>query len=147
MASIYTLLYVSEASRIFKFDPNIDTIVNTSVAWNESVNITGVLIYSGGYFAQYLEGDKDNVDRLLDRIRADLRHHSLVVSSKELTNERLFPQWSLAYAGDIGFVKNEITRLFNSARTGKLTRQSPLRMINLMRDFIALRARIGPTIH
>jgi hypothetical protein len=147
MPRIYNCLYVSEATLSFQGDPTIEPIVRTSIAWNESVAITGVLIYSGGFFSQYLEGERDDVDRLIERIRADVRHHSLVVSKTDLINERLFPKWSLAYAGDIGFVKNEITRLFTAAHSGRLGTQAPARMINLMRDFIAVRARFGPTIH
>ncbi|WP_340312947.1 BLUF domain-containing protein [Rhizorhabdus argentea] len=147
MVSPYTLLCVSEASRGFRLHPAIDEIVERSVRRNHSVGITGVLIYSGGYFSQYLEGMQHDVDALVDRIRADPRHHSLRVMNTAIRSERLCSEWSLAYAGDAGFVQKEVTRLFAAAQNASFRTSASMRMIDLMQDFIAMRGKRGPTIH
>lgn len=147
MVSPYTLLCVSEASRGFRLQPAIDQIVERSIRWNRSVGITGVLIYSGGYFSQYLEGMQHDVDALVDRIRSDPRHHSLRVMNTAVRTERLCSEWSLAYAGDAGFVQKEVTRLFSAAQTRNCRTNAATRMIDMMQDFLAMRGKRGPTIH
>ena len=115
--------------------------------WNHSVGITGTLIYSGGYFSQYLEGMQCDVDDLVGRIRTDPRHHSLKVMNTSVRTERLCSEWSLAYAGDAGFVQKEMTRLFAAAQSRNCRNSASARMIDLMQDFIAMRGKRGPTIH
>ena len=147
MVSPYSLLCISEASERFRLNPGIDEIVNASMRWNHSVGITGVLIYSGGYFSQYLEGMQEDVDALIDRIRADPRHHSLEIMDTPCRGERLCSEWSLAYAGDAGFVRKEMIRLSAAARSVSLRRRASTRMLGLMQNFITMRGTRGPTIH
>lgn len=54
MASIFSLLYVSEACDDFYPLRGVDDIVATCIAWSDAVGITGVFIYSAGYFSPYL---------------------------------------------------------------------------------------------
>jgi hypothetical protein len=45
---------------------------------------------------QTLEGDEQEVQSLLDRIRADRRHDALEVLETTLANGRVFARWSMA---------------------------------------------------
>jgi len=147
MAAPYTLLYVSEASATFEPEVGIEKIVVPSIEWNRSVGITGLLLYSGGFFSQYLEGDQGAVEDLIAKIKRDPRHHSLVIVQTMSRPKRIFPRWSLAYAGDAAFVTNEITRLYTIAQKGTVPESAPMRLIKLMQDFLAVRAGLSETIH
>lgn len=148
MPRIKTLLYVSECTSGFRPDPGIDEIVAWSVPYNRSVGITGALIYSEGLFSQYLEGSEHQVHDLLGRIRADSRHQHLIVTREVWQDRRLFPRWSLAYAGDARFVTQEISRLYRQAefRAPKAP-DDGAQVIEIMHDFLRQRAALGPTMH
>lgn len=51
------------------------------------------LLHKSGYFVQWAEGPPAAVDRLLDRVIADLRHHGLQVLHRSLGRRRLFRPW------------------------------------------------------
>jgi hypothetical protein len=63
---------------------------------NPARGITGLLVCGGGVFFQWIEGPRDNVMHLMDRIRADPRHeHVVMLSETEEVRERLFPEWDM----------------------------------------------------
>jgi hypothetical protein len=147
MDFIYTLLYVSEASNAFQRNPDINSIFDVSVRWNESVGITGALIYSGEYFSQYLEGSMTDVQYLMEKIRRDERHHSIEIVETCTKESRLFPDWSLAYAGKSEFVQEELLSLFIGENGEEDGVSASARMINLMTDLVAIRKKFGTSIH
>jgi hypothetical protein len=52
---------------------------------NNSKNMKGILLYSEGNFFQVLEGEKTNVIELLEVIKKDDRHHSVIqILGKEI---------------------------------------------------------------
>jgi hypothetical protein len=63
---------------------------------NKKRQITGALLLLGDCFVQTLEGDEDEVQALLARIRADSRHDSLEVLETEMVAGRVFGRWSMA---------------------------------------------------
>jgi Sensors of blue-light using FAD len=64
---------------------------------NRAHDITGVLVLVDGVFLQVLEGEKDNVLNLMERIKRDPRHHGLKVYREGEIDERAFASWSMAY--------------------------------------------------
>jgi hypothetical protein len=64
---------------------------------NRARNITGVLVLVDGVFFQILEGEKDDVLDLMERIKRDPRHHGLKLYRERETDERAFESWSMAY--------------------------------------------------
>ena len=67
---------------------------------NKKHQITGALLLLGDCFVQTLEGDEDEVQALLARIRADTRHDSLEVLETEIVDGRVFGRWSMAKVAD-----------------------------------------------
>lgn len=63
---------------------------------NKKHSITGALLLLDDIFVQTLEGDEDQVQALLERIRADQRHDSLEVLDTTLIDSRVFPRWAMA---------------------------------------------------
>ena len=68
---------------------------------NKQRGITGALLLLGDCFVQTLEGDEQEVQALLARIRADSRHDSLEVLETGLVDGRVFGRWSMAKVADV----------------------------------------------
>lgn len=64
---------------------------------NESLGITGMLLYSNGSFMQVLEGEPERVDDLYARISADKRHNHVTLIIREPIPGRTFGDWSMGF--------------------------------------------------
>jgi hypothetical protein len=92
---LYNLVYCSRATPDVN-DASVDRILATARRMNPVYGITGLLVYGGGIFFQWLEGPRANVTELLARIQKDPRHTALVLlSESEEVRERLFPDWGM----------------------------------------------------
>ena len=67
---------------------------------NKEQRITGALLLLDDCFVQTLEGDEEQVQALLARIRADARHEALEVLETGLVDGRVFGRWSMAKVAD-----------------------------------------------
>jgi len=63
---------------------------------NKGQHITGALLLLDDVFVQTLEGDEQEVQALLARIRADTRHDSLEILDTSLVAGRVFARWAMA---------------------------------------------------
>ena len=68
---------------------------------NVAQGVTGLLIVKGEFFAQALEGEKENVMALFEKIKQDRRHFRVVIISREDVEERIFSNWEMGFR-DIG---------------------------------------------
>ena len=57
--------------------------------------ITGVLIFNGTHFLQFVEGPPAAVEDLIDRLRRDERHSGLEIRDERMADGRLFADWSM----------------------------------------------------
>ena len=92
---VFRTIYVS-STRKPQSDDVIEEILATSRRNNRVQGLTGLLIYDGKRFLQYLEGEEGSVRDAIARIRADERHYALVVLSERQTARRQFAEWSMA---------------------------------------------------
>lgn len=77
----------------------VSDIIATARSFNAAHGITGVLIFDGERFCQFIEGPPDEIDGLVERMRADARHVAFTTLISDATaQERLYPYWSMAYA-------------------------------------------------
>lgn len=76
-------------------EADIEAIGEQSRANNERLDLTGVLMASGGLFYQVLEGPADAVDEVYARIANDSRHTDLLLLGSEENVERIYPDWSM----------------------------------------------------
>lgn len=91
-------LYLSRRAARLQL-PEIDRIAQTSRGRNAELKITGVLLFDGLHFAQYLEGPAASVGPLVERIRMDPRHEDFrVLHHGPHHGEPIFIGWSLVYA-------------------------------------------------
>lgn len=91
---LYQLIYASvrltECS-----DLEIKKILDSANRNNGKYNITGVLLYSQSKFLQVLEGSKDEILGLYDKIKEDKRHKNVIMISLKPIDQRYFPSWQM----------------------------------------------------
>lgn len=71
--SLSQVVYTSVLANQHGLDA-VTSIVRSARAKNPKLNVTGLLLFDGTHFCQYLEGPAANVAWLLERIRSDARH-------------------------------------------------------------------------
>ena len=64
---------------------------------NNALNITGILLFFDGGILQVLEGDKDVIQGLYQKIASDSRHTNLTKLIDRSANKREFPAWSMGF--------------------------------------------------
>jgi hypothetical protein len=80
----YAISYVSTASEKLT-EIEIKKTLEFSKNWNSDHDITGILLFSEGNFFQVLEGDKELLQDLFERIKSDSRHKNVIrIFEKEI---------------------------------------------------------------
>jgi len=90
---LHSIIYLSKSNQYFS-DKELDYLTSTSKKKNNELSITGFLIYQKGYFAQYLEGPKENVDLIGEKIKQDNRH-DIVVWLENGIDKVNFNEWDM----------------------------------------------------
>ncbi len=130
MSKIHQLLYISNAVEDLSYT-DIRDILEVSRRNNARENITGVLVYREGYFLQLLEGSKDSVLKLVEKIKEDDRNFKLRVLVEGDADDRLFADWSMAFLdGDIEANTTEnLIDLFDLCLQSGLTQKTMLMLM------------------
>jgi hypothetical protein len=68
---------------------------------NAARKVTGILVHKNGEFLQYLEGPKDVVTALYDKIANDKRHERIKIIENGDLEERVFPNWEMGFASEV----------------------------------------------
>ena len=107
------LLYVSRQAEATP-DSLVESILLQSRRNNPELGITGVLCHGGELFLQVLEGGREAVNLLYNRIVCDRRHKSVTLLHYEEILERRFGGWTM---GQVNLAKiNSSTILKYSER-------------------------------
>lgn len=95
---LYQLVYTSALAP----DASVTCIADicrVSRVRNQQESITGLLIFDGLRFCQYLEGAREKVRALAQSICEDVRHERFMIHHEgEFDGPRLFRDWSMGYA-------------------------------------------------
>jgi hypothetical protein len=91
------LIYASRAAGAVNAEV-LMPIMKASRSKNAAAGITGVLVYSDGVFLQLLEGGRNAVSGLYNRIACDTRHRDVVLLAYDEVDERRFAGWSMGQA-------------------------------------------------
>ncbi|GGD28791.1 BLUF domain-containing protein [Aureimonas glaciei] len=73
----------------------MDDVVTFAEEFNRRNGITGVLAFDGFQVVQILEGPRDVVEALYDRILKDDRHEGIVTLQNHEIEVARFPDWSM----------------------------------------------------
>jgi len=107
------LLYASRLAQAAS-DSLIDPILQQARRNNPELGITGVLCHGGDLFLQVLEGGREPVNLLYNRIVCDRRHKAVTLLQYEEILERRFGGWTM---GQVNLAKvNSSTILKYSER-------------------------------
>lgn len=107
-----SLIYVSRSRLVLPAQAEeVDRIVAGSIERNAALAVRGALIFTERHFAQLLEGPGDSLDALMLSIERDWRHERVTVIERRAIDGYRFPDWSLAYWGDAGYMDNQVARV------------------------------------
>ncbi|HET9024025.1 MAG TPA: BLUF domain-containing protein [Burkholderiaceae bacterium] len=88
------LLYASRSEGAVTHDI-IESILQSSRQHNPAMGITGVLCHGGDVYMQVLEGGRDAVNALYNKIVRDARHHDIALLHYQEVAERKFAGWTM----------------------------------------------------
>lgn len=92
----YALVYYSTA-RFGLTEEEVSQILETARNANKRLYITGCLLLFRNEFLQILEGERETIVTLFERITKDSRHYNInLIYEGEISN-RLFKNWDMAY--------------------------------------------------
>jgi hypothetical protein len=104
---LYTLVYVSSAVVEFTAE-DLRAMLKKIRPRNEACSITGMLLYRDGCFVQAMEGEKEAVLALQQKIYLDPRHHNIITLYQSEIPQRMFASWSMGFKnlGDLDPAEN-----------------------------------------
>ena len=95
-SSLYCLSYVSTQVQQLGNDQLL-AILEKARETNARLGITGLLMHRDDSFFQVLEGDRDAVLRLFDKIRVDRRHQRVEIVTEGYLPSREYSDWQMAF--------------------------------------------------
>lgn len=78
-------------------EPEIGRILTQSRRNNEPKQIGGVLCFGNEIFFQCLEGEREAVEKLYDKLHEDPRHRDVTLLRKRPVEQRRFKLWAMKY--------------------------------------------------
>jgi hypothetical protein len=91
------LVYASAARQEFT-TPELAELLARARERNTELEVSGLLLYKSRSFLQVLEGERDHVDPLYERIGKDRRHDHILLIVRRTVEERTFSGWSMGFA-------------------------------------------------
>lgn len=85
----------SSVARPDLVDAALDRIVADATAFNRVAGVSGALMFDGTRFVQYIEGPRDGLDSVFQRIVNARAHMNLHVLARMPLKARWFPRWSM----------------------------------------------------
>jgi hypothetical protein len=121
---LYHIIYHSLASGAGMSSEGLLVLLRQARAYNQDHRLTGLLLYAAATkeFVQVLEGPRDEVERIYQKIAHDQRHKHAFVLHEALATGRMFPDWRM------GFVATELKDLHTTGYfplVGEPSRQRP----------------------
>ena len=93
---LFQLIYVSRATVEFSQEDLRELLENARVN-NHKLGIGGLLIFEDGDFIQVLEGPKEEVLELFDKIKRDHRHTEVKKLFLQKTDKKEFGEWEMGF--------------------------------------------------
>ena len=98
---------------------NLSALCRSAQKYNATAQITGILTFHNGAFAQILEGPEPALRELLSRITEDTRHFNLRVSADGPIDQRCYADWSMEYLIPNDFVHKQIEGFLQQANAAR----------------------------
>lgn len=88
------IVYVSEAVPGFTSE-RLKTLMEDAARFNRSAGVTGVLLFDGRHFLQYMEGPADGLDVAFSRFSGAASHTALMELARGRVGQRRLPFWPM----------------------------------------------------
>ncbi|NVK01607.1 MAG: BLUF domain-containing protein [Oceanospirillaceae bacterium] len=95
---------------------DIESILAASRANNSRAEITGLLCFSHHHFLQCLEGSREQVNQLYNKITRDSRHAEPFIIDYSEISERAFSSWAMGYVPDTAISRELILKYSTSGQ-------------------------------
>lgn len=106
-------------------EAEIRQILQVAREKNRLAGITGALLYSGGCFAQVLEGPQSVLEDLFETIQYDPRHSHVTILHLHAIEARSFGDWSMAYAGEAEALREQAEAASALGSPNQITTAAP----------------------
>ena len=90
------LIYMSAATRPLDYEELLALLMKARLT-NDSLDITGMLVYHEDSFLQILEGEETDVEDLYERIHNDPRHTHCALLHRSPISHRSFSDWNMGF--------------------------------------------------
>ena len=97
MYQLRSIAYISSTTGTL-LNEELERLLVDARSFNESVGVTGVLVYNGTSFFQYFEGVTFACERVFERIRGSSRHHSVHTLVDHPVQVRYFSNWTMGFS-------------------------------------------------
>ncbi len=97
-----TLREVFYVSRALLGPDEVQPLLTRARLNNQRLGLTGALLYSGGHFAQVLEGPGEVLAQVMDAIARDARHDQLRCLQQGDIAQRRLGDWDMAFLNGQG---------------------------------------------
>lgn len=111
----------------------VHRLVADARASNRRLSVSSTLIFSGTYFAQYLEGPERTLPSLFERICRDPRHDRIRVLLDSRREKREFARRALQFSGPSMFFDRHIGQFFEKDLRGRPRELAIGQLLQMMR--------------
>jgi len=94
--TLQAIAYASEAAIDLSND-QLNRLVEKAAAHNRLAGVTGILLFDGSRFLQYIEGPDDGLSMVYSRIVNSREHCNVVELARGRASERRMPYWSMRW--------------------------------------------------
>lgn len=94
--SVARIMYASQANVQGSIYAEMERIRSSAVRHNEPAGVATALLYQSGWFAQWKEGPREAVYRIMERVAPDPRHYALRIIHSSEGPRLLAGPWSMA---------------------------------------------------
>ncbi|WP_300584170.1 BLUF domain-containing protein [Marivita sp.] len=95
--TLHQIVYFSQPTRSMPLSEVRELLIKAQIN-NHFNDVTGLLLFDGDSFVQVLEGPKDKVMALYEKIERDPRHTRFTTLMEREIPQRDFGQWSMGLA-------------------------------------------------
>lgn len=88
------IIFTSRATRRLRRS-DLEDILADAREKNAANQVTGYLLYDDGHFIEAIEGERETVEALADRIAVDDRHEAFQVLARDPIAQREFDDWRM----------------------------------------------------
>ena len=130
---LFQLIYTSGATRELK-DVELARLLLAARSANAARDVSGILLYDAGSFMQVLEGERDVVQAVYERIKKDPRHTRVRILLQRPVENRQFRDWSMGFV-DVKQIAERLPGYSDFLAAHRLAAPADTLVMNVLNNF------------